>query len=66
MHTELARLHAYVSAPFARTLTVLCVWCGAEAGTVNLLDESEAHLWIKKGKLCPPCYDKQEESRSHE
>lgn len=57
--TELQRLHQYVSAPFSRYLSVQCVWCGQDAGRVNLLDIVDSQLWIKRGKLCPPCYDKQ-------
>ena len=64
--TEAMRLYLYISAPFARTLSVACVWCGNHAGTINLLDPVEPHLWVKEGKLCAPCADKQEESRGME
>lgn len=60
--TEMQRLYLYVSAPFSRTLSVACVWCGQDAGLVQLLDIAECQLWIKRGKLCPPCYDKQQEA----
>lgn len=60
--TEAMRLYLYVSAPFARVLNVACVWCGQPAGQVNLLDVMEPMLWIKSGKLCPPCYERQMEA----
>jgi hypothetical protein len=60
--TEALRTFMYISAPFARSIPVPCVWCGEPAGNVNILDPGECELWIKRGKLCPACYEMEQET----
>ena len=64
MQTHADRLHQYINPPYLPRMAVACVWCGHPAGEVDTTSLMASMMWLRAGKICDPCWGRQQDARS--